>query len=113
MQVMDFLLYDTRKNANFKHVWRDFANSLSELHTDNLNILYVNKVNAENALYNSICRTERFRAGIIDAANAAEIKIDQSDVLSFAEIQSFLNIYQIGNVPVDYVKSAPYILSFM
>ena len=113
MQVMDFLLYDTRKNAKFKRVWRDFSHSLSELHTDNLYVLYANKESAEKALYKSICRTERFRTGVIDATKAAEIKIDRSDVLAYIEMQKFLNEYEIGNVPVDYVKSAPYLLSFM
>ncbi|MDD3227898.1 MAG: DEAD/DEAH box helicase [Oscillospiraceae bacterium] len=113
MQVMDFLLYDARKNAEFKSVWRDFSHSLSELNTDRLTVLYANKSNAENALYGSICRTERFRAGMIDASKAAEIEIGRNDILSFAEMQRFLNEYNIGNVPIDYVKSAPYLLSFM
>lgn len=113
MQVMDFLLYDARKNAEFKSVWRDFSHSLSELNTERLTVLYANKSNAENALYGSICRTERFRSGMIDASKAAEIEIGRNDILSFAEMQRFLNEYNIGNVPVDYVKSAPYLLSFM
>lgn len=116
MQVMDFLLYDARKNAEFKSVWRDFSHSLSELNTDRLTVLYANKTNAESALYSSICRTERFRAGMIDASKAVELekdRISKNDVLSFAEMQMFLNEYNIGNVPVDYVKSAPYLLSFM
>ncbi|MGI5935346.1 MAG: DEAD/DEAH box helicase [Oscillospiraceae bacterium] len=113
MQVMDFLLYDARKNAEFKSVWRDFSHSLSELSTDRLTVLYANKANAENALYGSICRTERFRMGLIDATKAADIEVSRNDILSFAEMQKFLNEYNIGNVPVDYVKSAPYLLSFM
>jgi len=113
MQVMDFLLYDARKKNVFKNVWRDFSRSLSELQTDNLTVLYTNKTNAENALYNSVCRTERFRTGIIDSTKAAEMEISKSDVLSFVEMQLFVNKYNIGNVPVDYVKSTPYLLSFM
>jgi hypothetical protein len=113
MQVMDFLLYDDYKNSEFKSIWRDFSHSLAELNTDRLTVLYANKNKAENALYSSICRTERFMAGMIDTSKAAEINIAQSDILSFAEIQKLLNEYNIGSVPVDYVKSAPYLLSFM
>ena len=113
IQVMDFLLYDKRNNMEFKNVWRNFSHSLSELHTDNFSVLLANKDNAESALYNSICRTERFRSGIINADKAAEIEINRNDILSYAEIQRFLNEYNIGNVPIDYVKSAPYLLSFM
>ena len=113
MQVMDFLLYDKRKNEEFRNVWRNFSHSLSEIHTDKLTVLLSNKVSAEDALYGSICRTERFRSGIIDASKATEIEISRNDILSYADMQVFLNDYSMGNVPIDYIKSAPYLLSFM
>ena len=113
MKVMDFLFYDVHKNAVFRNAWHDFSHSLLEINKDKLTFLFMSKVNAENALYDSVCRTERLRSGIIDSSKANEIKICNNDILSYVEAQIFLNNYSMGNVPIDYIKSSPYLLSFM
>ena len=113
MQVMDFLLCDSTKISHFKEVWRGYSRSLSELSTANLTVLIAHKTQAEDAMYKSVCRTERFNTGIIDDTQATEIDISKGDILSYIEVQTLLNTLGIGSVPIDYVKSAPYLLSFM
>lgn len=121
MEVMGFLFYDEDVKKSFHQVWRDYSNSLSEISKGDLTILLVRKNTAEDALYKSICRTERFNTGIIDDSQAKEVEISEGDILSFSEIQSLLDEIssrskrplRYRNVPMDYVKSSPYLLSFM
>ena len=50
---------------------------------------------------------------MIDTSKAREVMVHPDDVLSYFEIQQLLNRLSLGNFPIDYVKSAPYLLSFM
>jgi len=121
MEVMGFLFYDEEVRRSFHKVWQDYSNSLCEMSKGDLTILMAKKNSAEDELYKSICRTERFNTGIIDDSQAREIEISEGDILSYSEFQTLLdeiskrskNPLRYRNVPVDYVKSAPYLLSFM
>ncbi|MEI8199110.1 MAG: helicase-related protein [Eubacteriales bacterium] len=121
MEVMDFIFYDNEKKIEFKEVWRDYSESLSELDAKDLTLLVAHKLIAENAMYEGVCRTERFSTGIIDDSQATEVQISEKDILSFCEAQSLLDkINEVSkkklknhNIPMDYIKSSPYLLSFM
>ena len=54
-------------------------------------LLLAQKSTAEDALYQGICRTERFNSGIIDARGAKEISISTGDILSYLEMQNLLD----------------------
>ncbi|MEG2537937.1 MAG: helicase, partial [Hydrogenoanaerobacterium sp.] len=121
MDVMRFLFYDYNKQEAFEKVWQDYSSTLCEISKDSLTVLVAKKNIAENALYQGVCRTERFSNGIIDDSSAAEVPISDSDILSFCAMQSLLDEMSVHsrrplryrNVPMDYAKSSPYLLSFM
>ena len=121
MDVMNFLFYDESKRKSFQTVWQDYSSSLCELSNDSLTLLVAKKDKAEDILYQSICRTERFNTGIIDDKGVEEVPISTGDVFSYDAMQTLLDAIirqspktlRWRNVPVDYVKSAPYLLSFM
>jgi len=121
MGVMNFLLYEQQKNASFHKIWNDYSASLCEISTETMAVLLLHKERAEDALYQGICRTERFNTGIIDDSGAKEIPVSPGDILSYHAMQTLLDVIAAHrkktlrwhNVPVDYVKSAPYLLSFM
>ena len=121
MQIMRFLFYDEEKQRRFQTVWRDYSASLCMLRADDLTAFIVRKNAAQEALYQGICRTERFSTGIIDDSGVQDVQLSEADVLSYDAVQDLLDAIAVAspralhwrNVPVDYVKSAPYLLSFM
>lgn len=115
LKVIDFLLYDSAKNCHFKEVWSDYSNRLHELNNADcrLSVLLAGKKPAEDALYACMARTERRNDGMIDDSKAVEIKVTSEDILSYVEMQRLLEALGLGNFPIEYVKSAPYLLSFM
>lgn len=118
LQVMKFLLVCPEQQQAFKEVWSNFSVKLSEISIGDLSIIEV-KNNAEDALYQGICRTERMAAVqmgdfIEDKSVKTPLKITENDILSYIETEILLKGTGYGgNVPVEYIKSAPYILSFM
>lgn len=116
MQVMNFLFTDESKREEFREVWSNYSNKLIEFKNRDYTTLRLCKNEAENAMYQAVCRTERFNVnknGIIDDSQAREIEIGQGDITSYIKIQSLLNDIGASNIPIDYVKSCPYLLSFM
>ena len=77
------------------------------------------KKTAEDALYQHICRTERVSAkecaDMIDAEAVKDhLRITAADIRAYMQAEKVLeDIHLAGHVPVDYVKSCPYLLSFM
>ena len=118
LQVMDFLANDQKRQIQFKETWNNFSIKLREISFDDLSIIEVKK-SAENAMYQSICRTERTSAVTTgdfmdDTSVKTPLNVTEEDVLCYIEAESLLNETGKSNsVPVDYIKSAPYILSFM
>jgi hypothetical protein len=112
--VMDFLLYDPVRRARFHQVWGDYSNRLSELKTDDFTALIASKNDAEGAMYQCVCRTERLTDSMIDRSKACEMNyVDNGDILSYLELQALMDRLGLGRFPMDYVKSAPYLMSFM
>lgn len=118
MDVMSFLNVTEEEDTAFRTVWNNYSISLKEMSSGDTTILATKKA-AEEALYRHICRTERISetesADIIDAHEVKEpVHIMESDIKSYLQAQRLLeDIHLPYNVPVDYIKSCPYLLSFM
>ena len=118
LSVMDFLNEGTERSARFRTVWHDYSMQLKELTMGDTSVLTA-KNEAENAMYGSVCRTERITekqtADIIDDRSVRiPVDVQEQDILSYVQMQRLLDAMDSGrHVPVDYVKSSPYLLSFM
>lgn len=118
LQVMGFLLNDKEKQESFKTIWSDYTMKIREVEIGGYSVIEAKKF-AEDAMFESICRTERYEAvkngGFIDDSSIkSPLAIGDKDIKSYIEAEKLLA--EIGlkcGVPVDYVKSSPFILSFM
>lgn len=116
MRVMDFLVNKEEENEKFHKVWDNYTEHLSEIRGKDLSILIVSKKKAETELYNHMCRTERRDTGIINTDKAKPMpleKLSASNISAYIELQKIVQNLGIGNFPIEYVKSAPYLMSFM
>jgi hypothetical protein len=123
-QLMKFLNEGSVTNQDFEKVWENYSSELSQFSKDRLTVLFTKKKEAEEKMYNVMCRTERLDGGVYDSNGANELKIEIGDIVSYCQIQKILlkcqeldrsnNRYSRSyNIPMDYVKSSPYLLSFM
>ena len=118
LKVMDFLNENTEAETRFRTVWEDYSIRLKEMTFGDTTILSAKKA-AEDAMYRSVCRTERIseakNADIIDDSDVhVPLEVLEQDISSYVQAQELLD--QIGanyHVPVDYIKSTPYLMSFM
>lgn len=116
LDVMKFL--NEGREQDFLTVWTGYSVRLRELTRGDTAILQAKRA-AEDAMYQAVCRTERWGSG--DSADLTDdssirrpVKVTEADVRSYVQAQALLE--QIGapfRVPADYVKSTPYLLSFM
>lgn len=120
MKVMDFLYATKDKTDQFKLIWHTYSAALKRTDVVDLTPLVAAKNEAEKALYEVMCRTERFNSGIIDDSRVCDVQVMPEDILSFAEGQHLMDCLshentrvRLGNLPMEYVKSSPYLLSFM
>lgn len=125
-QYEDFLkltnfLFTGDKAKTFKSVWENYSMNLSQISTDNFDVLLASKKDAENDMYGAMCRTERISNSIIDTTTyVKDVPVTDGDLLSYCQMQALLryckdkdNKFKWNQVPMDYVKSSPYLLSFM
>ena len=118
LDVMDFLNVTEEEKSNFKTVWSDYSVKLKEITKGSTTVIEAKNA-AEGAMYQHICRTERISATeSADMINDSDIKdsleVLEQDIKSYMQAQALLE--EIGapfNVPIDYIKSTPYIMSFM
>ena len=119
MSVMKFLLDKDEAYNEFKTVWSDYSHSLRELTTGDVSVLSMQKNKAQDAMYACMCRTERNsvmdNGDYIDDSNKKNhLTVEEGDILAYLDVQRILE--QTGlriSLPVDYIKSCPYVLSFM
>lgn len=117
-ELMKFLMDSKEEESQFRNIWNSYSVELKEFSNDNTSFILA-KNNAENALYNNICRTERISESqledfIDDSSFSNSLTILNEDIVSYKNVQSLLDDIGLNiKVPVDYVKSAPYIMSFM
>ena len=122
-QVIKFLINNDEKFGIFKTVWEDYSTSIRELTSgDNAVIatVYNKKHKAEEELGNCMCRTERNSVVnesdfLDDSSKDKHLSIIEGDIRSYLQMRNFLDEYpKIGaQLSLDYVKSCPYIFSFM
>ena len=118
LDVMDFLNITEQEKADFKTVWSDYSIKLKEITKGETTVITAKNA-AENAMYQHICRTERISASenadIIDDSDVKiSLEVLEQDIKSYMQAQKLLDdIAAPFNVPVDYIKSTPYIMSFM
>ncbi len=120
MKLVDFLFINKDKSNQFRLKWHSFSNELKRTEVRDITPLLQSKQEAESILYEVMCRTERFNSGIIDDSKVCTIPVQKEDIVAFAEGQKLLEYiskrkpkYQLGRLPMEYVKSSPYLLSFM
>ncbi len=115
-QVMDFLFVD--RKTEFHNIWKNYSVALNELKAGDNTIIQV-KDAAQNAMYQGVCRTERI--SVMDSGDYTDdssikehLQVQQSDIESYLQMGKLLE--ETGSkyaLPVDYVKSCPYLMSFM
>lgn len=116
INVMDFLTSDKDKINDFKDKLTQYT--ISFHNKESVEEIKDKKDNLENQLSEYICRTERIFAlnndnGIIKS-KIDELVIQKEDIKSYIQLQNIFNIFDISShAPVEYIKSTPYLLSFM
>lgn len=116
LRVMDFLSNDTEEKEKFHTVWENYSEHLAEIKGKDLSVLVSSKKDAESELYKRMCRTERRDAAIINTDKAKAMPVDcltSENISTYIAIQNLMQELGIGNFPIDYVKSAPFLMSFM
>ena len=119
MSVMKFLMEDESTFTDFKTIWSDYSHSLRELSTGDVSVLSMKKNKAHDAMYACMCRTERnsvMESGdyIDDGTKNEHLTVDEGDILAYLDVQRILEETGLRiSLPVDYVKSCPYIFSYM
>ena len=99
-------------------VWSDYSVALHEIRTQGAALLQVKNA-AEEAMYAGVCRTERI--SVMDSGDYTDdssvkesLSITELDVASYLDAGNLLKTAGISYAfPTDYVKSCPYLLSFM
>lgn len=124
MEVMDFVFEeDEIKRKNFRVAWRDFSDSLKQIDVDNFDNIYDKKLRAENLMFEGICRTERLMVSesgnaMLDTSKSEKsLEINEQDITSYIESDLITQeLQKLGSKaisPIEYIKSCPYIFSFM
>lgn len=119
MQVTDFLFENNeQQKKEFKTIWNDYSMSLSQLTTENFSVISAKKKLAEDALYKGITRTERNLVqgdGIIDVSNKdGNLKVAVEDINSYRMMSQLVQDCNLAEkIQPDYIKSAPYVMSYM
>jgi hypothetical protein len=104
---------------NFKKVWNNYSVAPSQVTAQNFAMIVAKKQEAEDSLYKGIARTERFLAeGEINLSETIvhnePLRITEEDVLSYIAMDDLLQAIELKDrIPVEYVKSALFLMSYM
>ena len=115
-QVMEFLLRE--KFGEFHNIWSDYSHTLLELRHGNTAVIQIKNA-AEQAMYAGVCRTERI--SVMDSGDYTDdssvkkpLTVTEKDIESYLAAGKLLKAIDAGySLPLDYVKSCPYLMSFM
>jgi len=123
MKVMDFLFVEKTAKDDFRMVWKRYSDDLRlvTIESGDMELVRQSKDEAENKLYSVMCRTERLVNNLRPQANPiCEVPVEEGDVFAYAQGQKMLTELaehhrrlRYRHMPIDYVKSSPYLLSFM
>lgn len=117
--VVNFLNKEEEDSRRFSQVWEQYNAALSHIVTADYDIVLAAKQDAEEALYKSMCRTERFNKGIIKT-RIESVELTADDIKSYFQARNLIEqinkVYKdrsFSTFPMEYIKSCPYPLSFM
>ena len=116
--VMKFLFNknkdENKKWNSFYKSWINYQNYISNSNYRFDEILN-KKVPYENNIYRVMCRTERKKENdLTKVYTDKKFELLSDDIKSYLALRSFLDDNRENiNIPIDYVKSCPYLLSFM
>jgi hypothetical protein len=123
MEVINFLFdKDEVKCNQFRVAWSNFSLALKCICDEEWQSITQKKSTAEEIMFNGICRTERLMVStpdkdLINTKKAKAIEITENDILSYIQADLIVEaLWDRGSKvapPIEYVKSAPFILSFM
>lgn len=119
-QVVHFLSgSDSEEEMRFSEVWNRYNIALKEMSLGNLSVLDAVKADAEDSLYSMMCRTERFNAGNV-VTREITVRTSDDDIKEYFQARRVLDSVcektqssDFRSIPMDYVKSCPYVFSFM
>jgi hypothetical protein len=121
-RLMGFMF---NNGSEFRTLWSDYSHKLSLLSSEKFDVIIASKRRAEDKMYEAMCRTERLNEGLISTRKVNEVPISNEDILSYCEMQRIVCAckdaasrstklrFAWKNIPMEYVKSSPYLLSFM
>ena len=117
--VVEFLNKEKEHHLEFSQTWEKYNAVLSHIETAEYDIVLAAKCNAEDALYKSMCRTERFNKGIV-MTRIENVPLSEDDIKAYFQSRSLVDLINtktkdraFSSFPIEYVKSSPYPLSFM
>ena len=116
LRVMDFLFVDHTRE--FRRIWSDYSAALYEMSSGGTSILQVKNA-AEGAMYRGVCRTERI--SVMESGDYTDdssvdnpLDVTEMDIASYLAAGGLLRSIGAGQYfQLDFVKSCPYLLSFM
>lgn len=116
-EVMNFLNMEDDEISKFEKIWKNYSIELKEFNKDKTSFILA-KNKAEDAMYKNVCRTERITENLlsdmVDDSDAKPLNVIKEDITSFLNAQKLMDDIGLNiNVPFDYIKSSPYIMSFM
>jgi len=118
LQVMKFIFNDETKYGEFKKIWTNYSVVLRETKLVDTTVIELKKL-AEDAMYQGVSRTERISVMdtgdfIDDGSIKYHLQVNENDINSYIQMSALLSNAKVGdNCPIDYVKSCPYLMSFM
>lgn len=119
LSVMHFLREDDA--LDFDKVWEEYSESLQSIDDTqkSFKFAYEQSKKAGDKMYERMCRTERLsvmKEGdfVDDSSKDVAVSVTKDDILSYQNAMKVLNKIGLGSLlPVDYVKSCPYLFTFM
>lgn len=119
-RVMQFLFeHRPALGDQFSTTWQNYSLTLNEATHEDIAVVIARKSEAEDCLYQGMCRTERMKvpgsSDLIEVENKnGSLNIHEDDILAYVKMDRLLAETNMkGAAPVEYIKSAPFIMSFM
>jgi len=118
MGVMNFLMNNSEVEKEFQTEWNTFSERLREFTPEGFAVVKVAKTTVEQLMTKHICKTERHVAedagNLIDnETHTVPIIPNESDIVSYLDAQAIFQSLGKENLPIEYAKSAPFLLSYL
>ena len=118
LQVMKFIFNDEAKYTEFDKIWTNYSVVLRETKLVDTTVIELKNL-AEDAMYQGVSRTERI--SVMDSGDFIDddsikyhLQVNENDINSYIQMSVLLSNAKVGDTcPIDYVKSCPYLMSFM